>query len=84
MSVNWLGVSEAACHKLGVLPKVLPSPYRIRIAQGRSPCVGVFLHECVRLQHRARITGKKIEAEMFKSVRTVEDVVEAVFRLVNE
>ena len=30
------------------------------------------------------ITGKKIEAEMFKSVRTVEDVVEAVHRLVNE
>ena len=30
------------------------------------------------------ITGKKIEAEMFKSVRTVEDVVEAVYRLVNE
>ena len=30
------------------------------------------------------ITGKKIEAEMFKSVRTVEDVVDAVYRLVNE
>ena len=30
------------------------------------------------------ITGKKIEAEMFKSVRTVGDVVEAVYRLVNE
>jgi acyl carrier protein len=30
------------------------------------------------------ITGKKIEAEMFKSVRCVEDVVEAVYRLVNE
>lgn len=30
------------------------------------------------------MTGKKIEAEMFKSVRTVEDVVEAVYRLVNE
>jgi acyl carrier protein len=30
------------------------------------------------------ITGKKIEAEMFKSVRTIEDVVDAVYRLVNE
>ena len=30
------------------------------------------------------LTGKKIEPEMFKAVRTVEDVVEAVHRLVNE
>ena len=30
------------------------------------------------------ITGKKIEPEMFKAVRTVEDVVEAVYRLANE
>lgn len=29
------------------------------------------------------ITGKKIDPEMFKSVRTVEDVAEAVFRLMN-
>ena len=29
------------------------------------------------------ITGKKIDPEMFKAARTVEDVVEAVFRLVN-
>ena len=29
------------------------------------------------------ITGKKIDPEMFKAARTVEDVAEAVFRLVN-
>jgi acyl carrier protein len=29
------------------------------------------------------ITGKKIDPEVFKAVRTVEDVVEVVFRLVN-
>jgi len=29
------------------------------------------------------ITGKKIDPEIFKAARTVEDVVEAVFRLVN-
>ena len=29
------------------------------------------------------ITGKKIDPEMFKAARTVEDVVEAVFRLVH-
>jgi len=29
------------------------------------------------------IAGKKIDPEMFKSVRTVEDVAEAVFRLMN-
>ena len=35
------------------------------------------------LDHIKRQTGKKIAAEEFKSVRTVNDVVEAVFRLVN-
>ena len=35
------------------------------------------------LDHIKRQTGKKISAEDFKSVRTVGDVVEAVFRLVN-
>jgi len=30
------------------------------------------------------LTGRKIEPEQFKSVRTVADVVESVFRLVNE
>jgi len=35
------------------------------------------------LDHIKRQTGKKIAAEDFKSVRTVNDVVEAVFRLVN-
>ena len=34
------------------------------------------------LLHRHRKTGKKIAAEEFKSVRTVNDVVEAVYRLV--
>ena len=29
------------------------------------------------------ITGKKIDPEIFKAARTVEDVVDAVFRLVN-
>jgi acyl carrier protein len=29
------------------------------------------------------ITGKKIDPEIFKAARTVEDVVEAVYRLVN-
>ncbi|MCE1115952.1 MULTISPECIES: acyl carrier protein [Pseudomonas] len=35
------------------------------------------------LDHIKRKTGKKISAEDFKSVRTVNDVVEAVYRLVN-
>lgn len=36
-----------------------------------------------RIDHIKRKTGKKIAAEEFKSVRTVNDVVEAVYRLVN-
>ena len=35
------------------------------------------------IDHIKRQTGKKIAAEEFKAVRTVGDVVEAVFRLVN-
>ncbi|MDZ3994197.1 acyl carrier protein [Pseudomonas sp. Teo4] len=35
------------------------------------------------LDHIKRQTGKKIAAEDFKTVRTVNDVVEAVYRLVN-
>lgn len=35
------------------------------------------------IDHIKRQTGKKIAAEEFKSVRTVRDVVEAVYRLVN-
>lgn len=35
------------------------------------------------IDHIKRKTGKKIAAEDFKSVRTVNDVVEAVYRLVN-
>lgn len=35
------------------------------------------------IDHIKRKTGKKIAAEEFKSVRTVNDVVEAVYRLVN-
>ena len=35
------------------------------------------------IDHIKRKTGKKIAAEEFKSVRTVSDVVEAVYRLVN-
>ncbi|ROL79728.1 acyl carrier protein [Pseudomonas chlororaphis] len=34
------------------------------------------------IDHIKRKTGKKIAAEEFKSVRTVNDVVEAVYRLV--
>ncbi|AMB87454.1 acyl carrier protein [Pseudomonas agarici] len=34
------------------------------------------------IDHIKRQTGKKIAADEFKSVRTVNDVVEAVFRLV--
>ena len=34
------------------------------------------------IDHIKRKTGKKIAAEEFKSVRTVSDVVEAVYRLV--
>ena len=35
------------------------------------------------IDHIKRKTGKKIAAEEFKSVRTVNDVVEAVYRLVH-
>ena len=35
------------------------------------------------IDHIKRKTGKKIAAEEFKAVRTVNDVVEAVYRLVN-
>ena len=35
------------------------------------------------IDHIKRQTGKKIAAEEFKSVRTVGDVVEAVFQMVN-
>ncbi|NAT58192.1 acyl carrier protein [Pseudomonas syringae pv. actinidifoliorum] len=35
------------------------------------------------IDHIKRKTGKKIAAEEFKSVKTVVDVVEAVYRLVN-
>ncbi|BCS42149.1 MULTISPECIES: acyl carrier protein [Pseudomonas] len=35
------------------------------------------------IDHIKRKTGKKIAAEEFKSVRTVSDVVEAVYKLVN-
>ncbi|MFV3371559.1 acyl carrier protein [Pseudomonas sp. NY15435] len=35
------------------------------------------------IDHLKRHTGKKIAAEEFKSVRTVGDVVEAVYRLAN-
>lgn len=35
------------------------------------------------IDHIKRKTGKKIAAEDFKSVRTVNDVVEAVYRLVS-
>ncbi len=34
------------------------------------------------IDHIKRQTGKKIAAEEFKAVRTVNDVVEAVYRLV--
>lgn len=36
------------------------------------------------IDHIKRKTGKKIAAEDFKTVRTVSDVVEAVYRLVNQ
>jgi acyl carrier protein len=36
------------------------------------------------IDHIKRQTGKKIAAEEFKSVRTVGDVVEAVYRLVSQ
>lgn len=36
------------------------------------------------IDHIKRKTGKKIAAEDFKAVRTVSDVVEAVYRLVNQ
>ena len=36
-----------------------------------------------RIDHIKRKTGKKIAAEEFKSVRTVGDVVDAVYRLVH-
>ena len=36
------------------------------------------------IDHIKRQTGKKIAAEEFKSVRTVGDVVEAVYRLMTE
>lgn len=36
------------------------------------------------IDHIKRQTGKKIAAEEFKSVRTVSDVVEAVYRLMSE
>ncbi len=43
-----------------------------------SPCIdAVDL-----IDHIKRQTGKKIAAEEFKAVRTVNDVVEAVYRLV--
>ena len=35
------------------------------------------------IDHIKRQTGKKIAAEEFKAVRTVSDVVEAVYRVVN-
>ncbi|OYQ17672.1 acyl carrier protein [Pseudomonas mandelii] len=35
------------------------------------------------IDHIKRQTGKKIAAEEFKAVRTVDDVVEAVYRLVS-
>ncbi|MBX8485889.1 acyl carrier protein [Pseudomonas cichorii] len=35
------------------------------------------------IDHIKRKTGKKIAAEEFKSVRTVNDVVEAVYRMAN-
>lgn len=35
------------------------------------------------IDHIKRKTGKKIAADEFKAVRTVNDVVEAVYRLVN-
>ncbi|EIK96919.1 acyl carrier protein [Pseudomonas sp. M47T1] len=35
------------------------------------------------IDHIKRKTGKKIAADEFKAVRTVDDVVEAVYRLVN-
>ncbi|KTC06015.1 MULTISPECIES: acyl carrier protein [Pseudomonas syringae group] len=35
------------------------------------------------IDHIKRKTGKKIAAEEFKSVKTVNDVVEAVYKLVN-
>ncbi|WP_437881874.1 acyl carrier protein [Pseudomonas sp. LRF_L74] len=35
------------------------------------------------IDHIKRQTGRKISAEDFKAVRTVNDVVEAVFRVVN-
>jgi acyl carrier protein len=35
------------------------------------------------IDHIKRQTGKKIAAEEFKAVRTVGDIVEAVYRLVN-
>ncbi|MFI3047414.1 Acyl carrier protein [Pseudomonas coronafaciens pv. coronafaciens] len=35
------------------------------------------------IDHIKRKTGKKIAAEEFKSVKTVNDVVDAVYRLVN-
>ncbi|AHF65568.1 MULTISPECIES: acyl carrier protein [Pseudomonas] len=35
------------------------------------------------IDHIKRKTGKKIAAEEFKSVRTVNDVVEAVYRMTN-
>ncbi|MDO9622538.1 MAG: acyl carrier protein [Pseudomonas sp.] len=35
------------------------------------------------IDHIKRQTGKKIAADEFKSVRTVSDVVDAVYRLVN-
>jgi acyl carrier protein len=36
------------------------------------------------IDHIKRQTGRKLAAEEFKSVRSVGDVVEAVYRLINE
>lgn len=36
------------------------------------------------IDHIKRQTGRKLAAEEFKSVRSVSDVVEAVYRLINE
>src|SRR5437870_5719132 len=59
---RWRGWKRI-CFEFGVQPQLPAGLYRIRIAQRRRPCVGVFLREDARLQHLPRITGKKIESD---------------------
>src|SRR5207247_172519 len=61
VGANQRGGLEAASGEPCILPVFLSGQDRSGIGQRRRPRAGIFLDEQAGIQHRVRITGKKIE-----------------------